>query len=80
MYLSFYAFLDSQDSFQTFMSGSSHIQSVLIGVKYQNCCRTLDVYLLFAILLGQIQSKLLKLQTCNLQTGQLISYKYVNQF
>ena len=59
------------------MSGSSHIQSVLIGVEYRNCCPTLDVYLLFAILLGQTQSKLLKLQTCNLQTGQLISYKYV---
>ena len=30
-----------------------HIRSVLIGVEYQNCHRTLDVYLLFAILLGQ---------------------------
>ena len=29
--------------------GSSHIRSVLIGVEYQNCCRTLDVYLLVAI-------------------------------
>ena len=37
------------------MSSSSHIQSVLIGVKYRNC--RLDVYLLFAILLGQIKSK-----------------------
>ena len=80
MYLSFYAFLDSQDSFQTFMPGSSHIQSVLIGVKYQKLSSNFGVYLLFAILRGQIQSKLLKLQTCNLQTGQLISYKYVNQF
>ena len=40
------------------MSGSSHIPSVLIGVEYRNCHRTLDVYLLFAILLGQIKSKL----------------------
>ena len=40
------------------MSGSSHIQSVLIGVEYRNCRQTLDVYLLFAILLGQIKSKL----------------------
>ena len=40
------------------MSGSSHIQSVPIGVEYRNCCRTLEVYLLFAILLGQIKSKL----------------------
>ena len=28
------------------MSGSSYIQSVLIGVEYQNCCRTLEVYLI----------------------------------
>ena len=40
-----------------FMCGSSHIQSVLIGVEYQNCCRNLDVYLLVAISMGQIQSK-----------------------
>ena len=40
-----------------FMSGSSHIQSVVIGVEYQNCHQTLDVYSLFAILLGQIKSK-----------------------
>ena len=31
------------------VSGSSHIRSVLIGVEYQNCRLTLDVYLLFAI-------------------------------
>ena len=49
------------------MSGSSHIQSVLIGVEYRNCRRTYDVYLLFAILLGQIKSK-------------IISYRYVNKF
>ena len=35
------------------MSGSAHISSVLIGVEYRNCCRTLDVYLLFAIRMGQ---------------------------
>ena len=29
-----------------------------IGVEYRNCHRTLDVYLLFAILLRQIKSKL----------------------
>ena len=40
------------------MSGSSHIPSVLIGVEYRKCRQTLDVYLLFAILLGQIKSKL----------------------
>jgi hypothetical protein len=40
------------------MFGSTHIQSILIGVEYQNCRGTLDDYLLFAILLGQIKSKL----------------------
>ena len=35
------------------------IQNVLIGIEYQNCCRSLDVYLLFAIWMGQIQSKLI---------------------
>ena len=49
------------------MTGSSHIQSVLVGVKYQNCCQTLDVYLLFAILLGQIKSKL---------NYRLVTYKF----
>ena len=32
---------------------------ILIGVKYWNCCWTLDVYLLIAIWMGQIQSKLI---------------------
>ena len=41
------------------MPGSSHIRSVLIGVEYRNRRRTLDVYLCFAIWIGQIQSKLL---------------------
>jgi hypothetical protein len=41
------------------MSGTSHVRSVLIGVEYQNCHRTLDVHLLFAIWMGQIQSKLI---------------------
>ena len=41
------------------MSGSSHIQSVLIGMEYPNCHRTLDVYLFFAVWMGQIQSKLI---------------------
>jgi hypothetical protein len=59
-----------------FMSGSSHIWNVLIGVKYQNCCRTLDVYLLFAIWMGQIQLKI-DLHIYNLWTGQFVSYKSV---
>ena len=41
------------------MSGSSHIQSVLIGVEYQNYRRTLDIYLLFDIWMWQIQLKLI---------------------
>ena len=40
------------------MFGSSHIRSVLIGVKYQNCCQTFVAYLLFGTWIGQIQSKL----------------------
>ena len=40
-------------------SGSCHIRSVLIAIEYQNCRQTLDVYLLFAIWMGQIQSKLI---------------------
>jgi hypothetical protein len=41
------------------MRGSSHIPSVLIGIKYRNCHQTLDVYFHFAIWIWQIQSKLL---------------------
>jgi len=40
------------------MRGSSHFRSVLVCVEYRNCRRTLDVYLLFAILIGEIISKL----------------------
>ena len=45
--------------FKVLMRGSSHIQGVLISVEYRNCCRTLDVYLRFAIWIEQIQSKFL---------------------
>ena len=41
------------------MPGSSHIRSVLIGLEYLNYHRILDVYLLFAIWMEQIQSKLI---------------------
>ena len=40
-----------------------HMQSFLIGVEYRNCCQTLDIYLLFAIWMGQIQSKLIYIHT-----------------
>ena len=43
------------------MSGSSHIRSVLIGIEYQNCHQTFGIYLLFAIWMGQIQSKLINM-------------------
>ena len=46
------------DIVKRLMCGSCHIQSVLIGVKYQNWRQTFDVYLLFDILLKQIHQKL----------------------
>ena len=63
----------------SFMSSSSHLRSVLIAVEYRNCCQNLDVYLTFCYSAWANQIKT-KLQTCNLQTGQSRSYKYVNQF
>ena len=41
------------------MCGSCHIWNVLIAVKYWNCCQTFDVYILFAIWMGPIRSKLI---------------------
>ena len=37
----------------TLVYGSCHVRSVLIGTEYRNWRQTLDVYLLFTILLGQ---------------------------
>ena len=54
------------------MCGSCHIQNILIGVKYQNCCRTLDVYLLFATWMRANSIKT-DLRICNLWTGQFVS-------
>ena len=54
---------------KNFMYGSCHIRSVLIGVKYWNWSRTLDVYLLFVAGANSLKTKL---QTCNLQTDQSI--------
>ena len=60
------------------MSGSSYFRSALIVVEYRNCRRTLNVYLLFAISMGQIQLKVkTDLHVCNLWTGQFVSYKTV---
>ena len=41
------------------MSSSFHIRSVLIGGEYRNYRQILDIYLLFAIWMGQIQLKLI---------------------
>ena len=43
----------------TLMSSSSYIRSVLNGVEYRNCGQTFVVYLLFAIWMWHIQSKLI---------------------
>ena len=40
------------------MCGSYHIGIISIGIEYRNLHGTLDVYLLFGILLGQIKSKI----------------------
>ena len=54
------------------MSGSIHIQSVLIGVEYQNCYQALDVYLVFTILLWQIKPRLnYRLELINLPVQKL---------
>ena len=58
------------------MRGSSHIRSVLIGVKYRNCGRTLDVYFRFAISLGQIQSKLLNGHVTNGLDSKLVLIEF----
>ena len=45
--------------FLLIVSGSSHIQSVLIGIEYRNCCLTFVVYLLFALWMGPKYRKLI---------------------
>ena len=59
------------------MSGSSHIRSVLIGIEYQNYCQILDVYLLFAIWVGQVQLKLIYVFVTYGMASLYISYKCV---
>ena len=49
----------SSSKFVKLLHGSSHIQSIRISVKYRIYCQNLDVYLRFAIWIGQMQSKLL---------------------
>ena len=63
------------------MSGSSHIQRILIGVEYRNWRQNLVAYLLVPTLLGQIKSKLnYRLVTYKLASPQDTNIKYVNQF
>ena len=62
------------------MSGSSYIRSALIVVEYRNCRRTLNVYLLFAILLGQIKLKLNYSQSkLTLKKPPLLSHMKMNK-
>ena len=62
------------------MSASSHIQSVLIGTQCRICHRT--VYLLFAIWVVQIQSKLIYifltygLTSCKLRVCHLVLIQF----
>ena len=55
------------------MRGSSHIQSVLIGVEYRNCHRILNVHLLIAISIGQVQSKPIYKLVNYIPTSQLVT-------
>ena len=59
------------------MSGSSHIQSVLIGVKYQNYRQTLGVYVFTFCYLDGANSIKTDLHICNLWNGQFVKYKSV---
>ena len=63
-----FKFVNTRDT--SVILATSHILSVLIDVEYRNCCRTWDEYLLLAIWMEQIQSKLIYLWT-----GQFLSYK-----
>ena len=54
------------------MRGSSHIRSILIGVKYRNCRRTLDVYLLADTYFDRANSIKINLQTGNLHYSPLM--------
>ena len=61
------------------MCGSCHIRSVPIGVNLSKLMSNFGCLFTFcySAWVNQIKTKL---QACNLQTGQSISYKYVNQF
>ena len=60
------------------MCESSHIWIVLIGIEYQNCRQTLDVYLLVAISIGKIQYNFVLGGTSPGKISQYIVAKKVN--
>jgi len=57
-------------------SGSSHF-CISNGIEYWNYCESLVVYLLFAVWMGQIQSKLIYIIVTFGQGSLYISYKSV---
>ena len=62
------------------MSGSSHIWSVVICVGYQSWRRTLDVYLLDAISVGQSQSKPIYTLVTYIPSSPLVTSPLSKQF
>ena len=59
------------------MRGSSHIQSVQIGVEYQNCRRALDVYFLVAIQSKPIYKFVAYIPYSPLDTVQLSNFDWI---
>ena len=57
--LGYRLFLSRSRHYFNYVISHTDTRRVLIGVEYRNCRRTLDVYLLFAIWMAQIQSKLI---------------------
>ena len=58
------------------MCGSCHNRNALISVEYQNCCRTLAIYVILVNFDGENSFKI-DLHICNLWTGQFVSYESV---
>ena len=61
-----------------YMCGSCHNRSVLIGIEYRNCSVSNFGCLVTFCYSARTDLSKKRLQTSNLQTGQSISYKYVN--
>ena len=56
------------DYYVQFISYSVYIQSVLIAVKYQKCCRTLDIIYVLLFGLGKFNQLTYKFVTYGLAT------------